>query len=550
MKTLLKVLVFILLSTPLFAANYWTGNGSDDFWTNPDNWSGTYPDTSNQLKLQGDGEIIEVIPGDTIQTNRAIFIDGTSVSGGLDDTTTTINMTGGSVTCSSYFRVGYFGTSSTEPNEGAVLNLSGDAYFQTGTFQLGWRNNALVNVNITDTSRLYVTGTSPGFTFPASTVTNAKARVNITDNGVLELNSLAMTVGEDGIIDIYNDGVLKVKGDVKSSVLDSLITADQILVDGGEGIPTILYDGTWTWVMDPNNMMLTKVNTPTPADGSATYTIIDLSWVPGSATNTWDLYLGTDPENLSLLQSGLSSPEYTLSCLDFETEYFWRVDEFTGSVTNTGDVWSFTTRTYTELYWFEYAVEPNDFEAEWAADNGSISLSHDPARGTASMALTYDNSISPYLSSASSLTFPYDGDLTCTNGVAMSIWVYGDAGNSDETVFASLSDGTNTATTVLNDPAVTTTAEWTTWNIDMRDFTDDNPSLDMGNVTSMTIGIGDPDNPSAGGSGTVYIDNINMHPVRCLNRPATDLTGDCITDVADLAEMASEWLSNGNFPIL
>ena len=166
------------------------------------------------------------------------------------------------------------------------------------------------------------------------------------------------------------------------------------------------------------------------------------------------------------------------------------------------------------------------------------------------MALVYDNEASPYLSSASSVPFPYDGDLACTNGVAMSVWVYGDKTNSDEKVYASLTDGTNTATVVLTESGVTQTADWTAWNIDIRDFTNDNPSLDMGNIASMTIGIGDPISPAAGGSGTVYIDNVNMFPVRCLNSPFADLTNDCIVNLNDLAVLVSEWLDNGNFPIL
>jgi hypothetical protein len=97
MKTVMKIFILLLLATPVFSANTWTGAGANNLWTNTSNWSGGYPDTTNQLKLQGNNEILEVVSGNVILFNRAVFIDGTSVAGGLDNPTTTINMTGGSL---------------------------------------------------------------------------------------------------------------------------------------------------------------------------------------------------------------------------------------------------------------------------------------------------------------------------------------------------------------------------------------------------------------------------------------------------------------------
>jgi hypothetical protein len=166
------------------------------------------------------------------------------------------------------------------------------------------------------------------------------------------------------------------------------------------------------------------------------------------------------------------------------------------------------------------------------------------------MAVVYDNTAAPYLSAASSLSMPFDGDLACTSGAALSVWIYGDEGNSDESIYASLSDGTNTATAVLPASGATQTADWTVWDIDVRDFTDSSPALDMGNITSLTLGVGNPSAPAAGGTGTVYFDNVNVYPVRCLDRPVSDLTGDCAVDMSDFAIIAAEWLSDGSFPAL
>ncbi len=545
MKKMMILMAVMLMAAPALAANFWTGAGSDDLWTNPDNWSGSQPDTTEQHKLQGDHEIIQVVSGDDIYINRAIMIDGTSVPGGLDNTTTTLEMTGGSVTCSGYFQVGYFSTTAADPNQGAVMDLSGDAYFQAGTLQLAYRNNALINIFITDNARMYITGTSTGFVFPASsTILGEVARINISGNGVMELNSLAMTTGTNGIINITEDAALKVKGDVETSLLDPLFTEGMIITDNGSTTPFVTYDGTWTWVLSPNNSTLAKPNTPSPADAATTYTIVEASWIPGNPANTWDIYMGTDPENLALAQAGLTTPEYSFTSLDFETTYYWRVDELNGG-TITGDTWSFTTRDYVQVFWFSYTDQPA-LEAEWfAAENGSIAVSTDPARGGYAMALSYDNTSSPYLSSAVSASFPYDGQITCTNGEAMSVWVYGGTANSDEPVYVTLSDGTATATVVCDIPYITQIEDWTVWNIDLAEFT----GIDMDSIDTMTIGVGDPDSPAANGTGTIYIDNVNLYPTRCITQPAADLTNDCVVDLDDFAEMSDQWLLNGWFPL-
>jgi hypothetical protein len=69
----------------------------------------------------------------------------------------------------------------------------------------------------------------------------------------------------------------------------------------------------------------------------------------------------------------------------------------------------------------------------------------------------------------------------------------------------------------------------------------------MGAITSMTISVGDG---TPGGSGTIYIDNVNLYPVSCINAPEFDLNDDCMVNFEDFALLASEWLANGMFPII
>lgn len=544
MKKAITILVAFVLATSAMAANFWTGAGADNLWTNPSNWANGYPDTTDQLKLQGNNEIIEVVAGNSISTNRAILIDGTSVTGGLDNTTTTVNMTGGQVVCATYWRIGYFATMDTDPNKGAVMNLSGDAYFQTGTLEAGMKDYALVNIHLNGNSRIYVTDAATGLRCYARN--GVMSRIWIQDSAKIQANKLIVDANADCVINVSGDGILMVKGDVRTSLITPLITGGRLVTDSGTTAPYITYDGTWTNIMSPNNTSLVKPNTPIPADKAAANTITNLSWTPGNAANTWDLYVGTQSDNLAIAASGLTSPAYTLTNLDFGTAYYWRVGEFNGSSTISSDVWSFTTRTYFEVFWFETQAAID----AWSGSGAALALSTNPARGSASMALGYNNAASPYLSKAVSATFPFGGDISCTNAYAMTIWIYGLASNSDETVFASLSDGTNTATVLCPIPAVTQTEAWSVWNIDLRDFPADNSSVNMSAITSMTIGVGNPVSPSAGASGTIYIDNVNLYPVRCISQPSADLNGDCLVTLDDFAEIASQWLTNGLFPIL
>jgi hypothetical protein len=50
---------------------------------------------------------------------------------------------------------------------------------------------------------------------------------------------------------------------------------------------------------------------------------------------------------------------------------------------------------------------------------------------------------------------------------------------------------------------------WTEWNIDLQDFADQ--GLDLTNVNTITIGLGDRSNPVAGGAGMMYFDDIRLY---------------------------------------
>jgi regulation of enolase protein 1 (concanavalin A-like superfamily) len=98
-----------------------------------------------------------------------------------------------------------------------------------------------------------------------------------------------------------------------------------------------------------------------------------------------------------------------------------------------------------------------------------------------------------------------------TTGTVTGDWQSQDIGiesNTAEQLYVVLQDSTGNSVIVKHpDPAVTTFNTWIQWNIPLVDFT----GVNLQAVKDLTIGVGDRDNPQAGGSGTLYIDDIVLN---------------------------------------
>ncbi len=64
---------------------------------------------------------------------------------------------------------------------------------------------------------------------------------------------------------------------------------------------------------------------------------------PPSPAASWDLYLGTNPEEMVLVAADLDQPTYCPGCLDTWTTYYWRVTAKNSYGQKKGPLWSFTT---------------------------------------------------------------------------------------------------------------------------------------------------------------------------------------------------------------
>jgi len=125
--------------------------------------------------------------------------------------------------------------------------------------------------------------------------------------------------------------------------------------------------------------------------------------------------------------------------------------------------------------------------------------------GNQSMPVFYDNSILMYSEVEKTLTYPRDWTEKGVN--TLTIWFIGDAANAAETLYVALNGN---AIVTHDNPDAAQITTWTQWNIDLQAFTDQ--GVNRANVNTIALGLGDKKNPQAGGSGTMYFDDIRLYP--------------------------------------
>jgi hypothetical protein len=67
----------------------------------------------------------------------------------------------------------------------------------------------------------------------------------------------------------------------------------------------------------------------------------------------------------------------------------------------------------------------------------------------------------------------------------------------------------NDSAVVNNNPNAAQVISWTEWTIDLQLFADQ--GVNLANVNTIAIGLGNKKNPAAGGSGTMYFDDIRLY---------------------------------------
>ncbi|MFC1634352.1 sugar-binding protein [Planctomycetota bacterium] len=114
---------------------------------------------------------------------------------------------------------------------------------------------------------------------------------------------------------------------------------DEINAEG-----TVYKGVVWSFSIPPKTAYA-----PDPADGAEFVgPDVILTWTPGFGSKLHHVYLGDNRADVEAAApttykgpSGLAT--FDAGILDQEKVYYWRVDEFDGMETHTGDIWSFTT---------------------------------------------------------------------------------------------------------------------------------------------------------------------------------------------------------------
>jgi hypothetical protein len=368
--------------------------------------------------------------------------------------------------------------------------------------------------------------------------------------------------------------------------------------------PSKLWKGK-TWCFRTDGCCATK---PSPIDGAPDEARnVRLMWEPGARVgdaNDHIVYIGTDQENVESAREGhfddmnncdedngvTRCPLDTNSCniadlvnVDhLPTTYYWRVDEVNEAYRSRvpdpwkGEVWELTVG-HIVVDDFEDYDDTNELRITWrdgmeltSPISGSVIDLETDANyihgGKQSMEYIYDNNfpdlghfsqIDANTIGPNSVASTINGDWTTAGVKALVMQFYGEPNkplSDNERMYVALTDDTMIPRVVECDREANDVNEV---NLDLQKFAEQ--GVDLMNIRRIHIGFGDPCeifNPSptlpAGGTGTVWFDDIRLYPPRCrpeMARSAGDFDGDCYVDFTDHAIIANDWLTSNYYAI-
>jgi len=305
---------------------------------------------------------------------------------------------------------------------------------------------------------------------------------------------------------------------------------------------TLKFAKTYYWRVDEFDVVETHkgdvwsfttegaVGSPEPANGAVDVTQTPiLTWSHGVYADSHQVYFGADKEAVKnadtsspeLKGSGnLGSESYDAGNLEWDTTYYWRIDEANSANADspwTGPLWSFTTANFLIIDDMESYndLDPADPDSNrifnaWI-DGFDNPYANPPFAeqiivhsGNQSMPFEYNNAVGK---SEATLTLTSNRDWTVKGVDTLTIWYIGNAANAAETMYVVLNGN---AAVSSDNPEAAQAGTWTAWNIDLQAFADQ--GVNLANVSSITVGVGNRANPVAGGSGMLYFDDIRLHP--------------------------------------
>ncbi|MCU0914144.1 MAG: hypothetical protein MUC88_06235 [Planctomycetes bacterium] len=276
----------------------------------------------------------------------------------------------------------------------------------------------------------------------------------------------------------------------------------------------------WTFVAQADTAYY-----PTPANGSTDVSpSAALTWQPGLGVIKHHVYFGNSLDAVTQGAAGTDKgetpdPTFKPTALEPVTTYYWRVDEIgLGGAVKTGPVWSFTT--YLPVDDFESYTDNEGgriYETwidGWTNNTGStVGNTTAPfaeqtivRSGKQSMPMDYNNARTPFYSEAER-EFAATQNWTVGGLADLKLDFRGSSRNGAGALYVVVADSSGKSVVVTHaDTAAVTAPVWTPWKIPLSSLT----GVNLSRVKKISIGVGNRQNPAAGGTGRIYIDEIRV----------------------------------------
>jgi hypothetical protein len=331
--------------------------------------------------------------------------------------------------------------------------------------------------------------------------------------------------------------------------MDNTVISLQEMIDLG----LITNDQGGTLILSGKNPTIISVaqpwpTKPSPADGESDVDRkVTLSWKPSLYEAVYDVYFGTDANNVSdatrdnpmdvLAAQALEGTSLDIDgYLDSNQTYYLRIDAVNDGDPNSpwsSPVWSFTTGDHVTIDDFEAYNDINEGDegsnriyltwsdgyANPSTNGGTIGYpAPDFANGESFVELIivnggrqsgpflYDNTIA----SSSEVTLPTSATKLGSNWTqgdfnVLSLWFYGDPNNpATESLYVKLD---SSKITYSGDAADLSAGEWIQWDINLSDFA----GLNLSSVTGVTFGT--ERTGATGSEGKFFLDDIRLRSV-------------------------------------
>ena len=118
--------------------------------------------------------------------------------------------------------------------------------------------------------------------------------------------------------------------------------------------------------------------------------------------------------------------------------------------------------------------------------------------------MSYDNTVSPYYSEVER-TWTTAQNWAAEDVTTLTLYVRGASSNAAASVYLVVEDSTGNVAEMTHATA-TTSIGWVTWTIPLNDLADAGVTLTA--VKKVVIGVGNRTAPTAGGTGTIIIDDV------------------------------------------